>query len=118
MVSPATGNPLGLDENDPAGKDDILTPSLTVPVNHPVELLIRAQDVIHNFFVRELRLQQDAVPGIVVPPYFHRDRDRQSMKLSAPNCAAHGTVTACIAYLNVVSDSDYQAFLARQAAPQ
>ena len=74
LVSAATGNPLGLDPNDAAGKDDIVVPVLTVPVNHPVELLIRSQDVMHNFFVRELRLQQDAVPGMVIPVHFTADR--------------------------------------------
>ena len=69
-ISASTGNPLGLDPNDPAGKDDIVVPTLTVPVNRQVELLIRSQDVIHNFFVRELRLQQDAVPGMVIPMHF------------------------------------------------
>lgn len=70
LISASTGNPLGLDPNDPASKDDIVIPTLTVPVNREVELLIRSQDVIHNFFVRELRLQQDAVPGIVIPMHF------------------------------------------------
>ena len=45
----------------PPGKDDIVVPTLTVPVNREVDLLIRSQDVIHNFYVRELRMQQDAV---------------------------------------------------------
>ena len=70
LISASTGNPLGLDPNDPAGKDDIVVPTLTVPVNREIELLLRSQDVIHNFFVRELRLQQDAVPGIVIPMHF------------------------------------------------
>jgi hypothetical protein len=42
---------LGFDPNDPAAKDAIVTPTLTVPVNHPVELLLRSQDVVHDFFV-------------------------------------------------------------------
>ena len=70
QISASTGNALGLDSNDPAGRDDIVVPTLTVPVNREIELLIRSQDVIHNFFVRELRLQQDAVPGLEVPLHF------------------------------------------------
>jgi cytochrome c oxidase subunit 2 len=116
MVSPATGNPLGIDVNDPAGKDDLITPSLTVPVNRPVELLIRAQDVIHNFFVRELRLQQDAVPGIVVPLNFTATTVGRYEIVCTQLCGMeHHRMHS---YLNVVSDSDYQAFLARQAALQ
>jgi cytochrome c oxidase subunit 2 len=67
QIDASIGNPLGLDSSDPAGADDLVGPTLTVPVNREVELLIRAQDVIHSLFVRELRLQQDAVPGLVVP---------------------------------------------------
>ena len=57
QISASTGNPLGIDAKDPAGKDDIVVPTLTVPVNRQVELHVTSQDVIHNFFVRELRLQ-------------------------------------------------------------
>jgi len=116
MISPATGNPLGLDENDPGGKDDIVTASLTVPVNRPVELLIRAQDVIHNFFVRELRLQQDAVPGMIVPLNFTATTIGRYEIVCTQLCGMeHHRMHS---YLNVVSDADYQVFLARQAAPQ
>jgi cytochrome c oxidase subunit 2 len=116
MISPATGNALGLDASDAAGKDDIVTSSLTVPVNHPVELLIRAQDVIHNFFVRELRLQQDAVPGIIVPLNFTATTIGRYEIVCTQLCGMeHHRMHS---YLNVVSDGDYQAFLARQAAPQ
>jgi len=37
------------------------------PVNRPVELILRAKDVSHSFFVRELRVQQDMVPGMEYP---------------------------------------------------
>src|ERR1039458_10110141 len=74
LVNAPAGNPLGLDPNDPTGRDDITVPGLTVPVDHPIELLLRSQDVIHNFFVRELRLQQDAVPGMVIPVNFTPNR--------------------------------------------
>jgi cytochrome c oxidase subunit 2 len=70
LVDAPTGNPLGLDPNDPNGKDDVVVATLTVPVNRPIELLLRSQDVIHNFNVRELRLQQDAVPGMMIPIHF------------------------------------------------
>ncbi len=58
------GNPLGIDPADPSGKDDLVMPVMAVPVNRPVEIILRAKDVIHSFYVRELRLKQDAVPGM------------------------------------------------------
>jgi cytochrome c oxidase subunit 2 len=70
LVDAPAGNPLGLDPHDPNGKDDVVSATLTVPVNRPIELLLRSQDVVHNFDVRELRLQQDAVPGMMIPIHF------------------------------------------------
>jgi cytochrome c oxidase subunit 2 len=116
QISPSTGNPVGIDPNDPAGKDDIVVPTLTVPVNRQVELLIRSQDVIHNFFVRELRLQQDAVPGMVIPIHFTAEQVGQYEIVCTQLCGlGHSRMHS---YLNVVSDSDYENFLKQQAAGQ
>jgi cytochrome c oxidase subunit 2 len=116
QISASTGNPLGIDQNDPAGKDDIVVPTLTVPVNHEVQLLIRSQDVIHNFFVRELRLQQDATPGMVVPLHFEANTIGQYEIVCTQLCGlGHSRMHS---YLNVVSDADYDAFLKQQASGQ
>jgi cytochrome c oxidase subunit II len=116
LISPATGDPLGLDENDSAAKDDIVTSALTVPVDRPVELLIRSQDVIHNFFVRELRLQQDAVPGMIVPLNFTATQIGKYEIVCTQLCGlGHFRMRG---YLSVVSATDYQTFLAQQAASQ
>lgn len=73
QINDAAGNPFGQDENDPAGKDDIVTAALRVPAGKEVELVLRGRDVIHNFFVRELRLKQDVVPGMLIPLRFRAD---------------------------------------------
>lgn len=109
QISASTGNPLGIDANDPAGKDDIVVPTLTVPVNRQVELHVTSQDVIHNIFVRELRLQQDAVPGLIVPVHFTAEKIGQYEIVCTQLCGlGHSRMHS---YLNVVSDADYQAFL-------
>ncbi|PSF38347.1 cytochrome c oxidase subunit II [Aphanothece hegewaldii CCALA 016] len=41
----------------------IVSGELHVPVNRPVQLKIAAGDVIHAFWVPQLRLKQDAIPG-------------------------------------------------------
>ena len=64
LMKESTGNALGIDPEDPAGKDDLVMPVMAVPVNKPVEVILRSKDVIHSFSVRELRLKQDAVPGL------------------------------------------------------
>lgn len=74
FINDANGNPFGIDEADPAGKDDIVTSTVRVPVNTPVLLTLRSRDVIHNFFVRELRIKQDVVPGMEIPLPFIADK--------------------------------------------
>jgi cytochrome c oxidase subunit II len=64
FARPDEGNPLGIDPSDPAGRDDIVSSTLVLPVNQPVELELRAQDVIHSVFIPEMRFKQDAVPGM------------------------------------------------------
>src|ERR1700735_3819115 len=116
QVSASTGNPLGLDSKDPDGKDDIVVPTLTVPVDHQVELLIRSQDVIHNFYVRELRLQQDAVPGMVIPIHFTANQIGHYEIMCTQLCGlGHYRMRS---FLDVVSEADYQAFLKQQSASQ
>jgi cytochrome c oxidase subunit 2 len=67
LISDAGANPIGLDPADPAGKDDIVTATLRIPAKRDVLLLLHSRDVIHDFFVRELRTKQDIVPGMEIP---------------------------------------------------
>jgi len=109
QVDASLGNPLGLDPSDPAGADDIVVPTLTLPVDHEVELLLRSQDVIHSFFVRELRLQQDAVPGLIVPLRFKADKIGRYEVVCTQLCGlGHSNMHT---YLSVVSEADFAAFL-------
>ena len=70
LMKESLGNPLGLDPDDPASKDDLVMPIMAVPVNRPVEISLRSKDVIHSFFVRELRIKQDVVPGMETRLHF------------------------------------------------
>jgi len=64
-------NPLGLDRNDPAAKDDVTTLNqLYLPANRPIIVKLRSKDVIHSFGVPEFRVKQDAVPGLTIPIWF------------------------------------------------
>lgn len=73
LINDAGGNPFGIDDKDPASKDDITSGSLRVPAGRPIKLILHSRDVIHNFFVRELRLKQDIVPGMEIPFHFQAD---------------------------------------------
>ncbi len=64
-------NPLGLDRSDPASMDDVTTVNqLYLPVNRQIIVRLRSKDVIHSFGVPELRVKQDAIPGLTVPVWF------------------------------------------------
>ena len=60
-------NPFGLDPDDPNGQDDILIEGddLHLPLDRPVNVLLRSIDVIHDFYVPEFRAKMDMVPGMV-----------------------------------------------------
>ena len=73
FVNDSAGNPFGLDDKDPAGRDDIVSASLKIPAGKPIKLILHSRDVIHNFFVRELRMKQDIVPGMEIPLSFQAD---------------------------------------------
>jgi len=64
------GNPLGLDPADPAGKDDIVSSAMVLPVGREVDLTLRAQDVVHSVFIPAMRFKQDAVPGMEIHTHF------------------------------------------------
>lgn len=64
-------NPLGVDRSDPDAKDDVTTVNqLYLPVNRPIIVKLRSKDVIHSFNVPEMRVKQDAVPGLTIPIWF------------------------------------------------
>jgi len=70
FAKPDEGNPLGIDPGDPAGRDDILSTAMIVPVGHSVHLHLRAQEVIHSLFIPAMRFKQDTVPGMEIHSHF------------------------------------------------
>jgi cytochrome c oxidase subunit II len=68
-------NPLGLDRTDPNAKDDVTTINqLNIPVDRPVLVHLSSKDVIHSFGLYEMRVKQDAVPGMDIPVWFIPNR--------------------------------------------
>ena len=63
-------NPIGLDRDDSFAKDDVYVPQMHIPVNTPINVSLSTKDVIHNFKLPELRVSQDAIPGMTIPVWF------------------------------------------------
>jgi cytochrome c oxidase subunit 2 len=64
-------NSIGLDRTDPAAKDDINSINqLILPVDRPAIIHLSSKDVIHSFSLIQMRVKQDAIPGISIPVWF------------------------------------------------
>jgi cytochrome c oxidase subunit 2 len=67
----AAENPIGLDRTDAAAKDDITTINqLNLPVNRPILIHLTSKDVVHSFSLNQMRVKQDAIPGVSFPVWF------------------------------------------------
>lgn len=78
-------NPLGVDFNDPASKDDKITRDLNLPVHTPVLLKIHSRDIIHSVYLPHLRAQMNAVPGMTTEFHFEPTITTDSMRLITNN---------------------------------
>jgi len=64
-------NPIGLDNEDPNAADDIWTVNdLRIPVGKPVIIRLTSLDVIHSFYLPQMRVKQDVIPGMEIPIWF------------------------------------------------
>jgi len=117
MISETNQNFFGLDvDHDPASKDDIVTAEMAIPVNKEIHLLMHAKDVGHSFFVRELRIQQDFVPGLDISLHFTATKIGRYEIVCTQLCGAgHFNMKA---YLDVLSQADYDDWLKKEAALQ
>jgi cytochrome c oxidase subunit 2 len=76
LVNP--DNPIGLDREDADARDDITTINqLNVPVGKPVIVFLSSKDVVHSFGLPQMRVKQDAIPGLVQPVWFTPTRTGQ-----------------------------------------
>lgn len=110
----SSDNPLGLNPNDLNGQDDLVIEAgdLHVPVGKPVKVLLRSIDVIHDFYVPELRAKMDLVPGLETYFWFTPTKTGSFEVLCAAFCGVgHPQMRGNIV---VENDTDYQAWLEKQ----
>jgi len=113
-VSDANNNFFGLDPaNDTTARDDIVAATLAIPVNRPILLTMHSRDVGHAFYVPQLRIQQDFVPGLVIPLHFTATQTGKYEIVCTQLCGlGHYNMRA---YVEVMSDSDFAQWLKTQA---
>jgi cytochrome c oxidase subunit 2 len=113
LIDDSALNFVGIDPSDPASADDSVTAALVIPVNRPVELRLRSKDVIHNFWVPQLRFKQDLVPGMEIKVHFTANRVGKYELACAELCGQlHFKMKS---YMLVLPEADVQAL---QAMPQ
>jgi cytochrome c oxidase subunit 2 len=117
QINEANANFFGLDQtHDQDSKDDIVTAEMAIPINREVHLLMHSKDVGHSFFVPELRVQQDFVPGLDVSLHFTATKVGKYEIVCTQLCGlGHYNMKA---YLEVKSQEDYDAWIKQQAALQ
>ena len=113
LLGPA--NPLGLDRSDPAASDDITTINqLNVPVNKPVIVHLSSKDMVHSFALPQMRVKQDAVPGIAQPVWFTPTLTGQWEIPCSQLCGlGHYRMRG---FYRVQSQADYDAWFAEETA--
>lgn len=117
MISEANQNFFGLDpEHDVESRDDIVTAEMAIPVNREIHLLMHAKDVSHSFFVPALRIHQDFVPGLDLSQHFTATQVGKYEIVCTQLCGlGHYNMRA---YLEVMSQPDFDNWLKQQAAAQ
>ena len=103
-------NPLGLDPDDPAGKDDITTMNqIYLPVNKTVIIRLTSKDVIHSFGLPAMRVKQDIIPGMTTQVWFTPNKIGQFEIACSQLCGiGHYRMRGIV---NVVSQSDFDQWI-------
>jgi cytochrome c oxidase subunit II len=110
----AADNPLGLVRAEADAKDDIVTTNqLNLPVDRPVLVQLTSLDVIHSFGLFEMRVKQDAIPGMEIPVWFVPNKTGQYEIACSQLCGiGHFRMRG---FVNIQSDAEFRNFLAEEA---
>ena len=83
------------------------------PVDQPVWIHLRAEDVIHSLFLPEMRVKQDALPGKDIPVWFEATATGEYTLGCAELCGiGHTTMNGT---LTIHTAADFQAWATAQA---
>ncbi len=107
-------NPLGLIATDANGNDDVVIEGgdLHLPLGKPVKLLLRSNDVLHDFYVPQFRAKMDMVPGLVTYFWFTPTQPGKFGVFCAELCGVgHANMRGTVI---VDDDGAYQKWLQKQ----
>lgn len=107
-------NIAGIDPDDPAGADDLIVPGneVHVALDRPVQVLLRSNDVLHDFYVPPFRARMNIVPGMVASFWFTPTAAGRYEVLCAQLCGVgHYNMRGWVV---VEPEADYRRWLAAQ----
>ncbi|MCE2515244.1 MAG: cytochrome c oxidase subunit II [Acidobacteria bacterium] len=113
LITPT--NSIGLDRSDPNGADDIVSINqMNLPVNKPVIVYLSSQDVIHSMGIAEMRVKQDAIPGIEIPVWWVPNLEGDFEVNCSQLCGlGHYRMRG---FVSIMPEAEYEAWLAEEAA--
>lgn len=86
--------------------------TIAVPINTPIKLVMSSQDVIHAFFIPNMRVKQDVVPGRYTTLWFKPDKLGEYPVLCAEYCGdLHSNM---LAKLVVMTEGAYNTWVDEQ----
>lgn len=91
----------------PNGKETV--DEITVPVDKPIKLVLRSEDVNHSFFLPAYRVKVDVVPGMDTFAWFQPKDEGEYDILCTEYCGVEHSYM--VAKLNVVSQEEYEEWL-------
>jgi cytochrome c oxidase subunit 2 len=104
---------IGLDLDDPNAHDDFVQPILKLPKDRPAVLNITSTDVIHNYHIVPMRIQQDAIPGREIPMWFTPIRTIETFVVCGQLCGeGHSNM---LGSMEVVDAEEYDAWAQTQS---
>jgi cytochrome c oxidase subunit II len=106
-------NDLGIDFTDPNAADDFTAPILKLPKGRPAVLMVGSKDVIHNYHIVPMRIQQDAIPGREIPMWFTPIDTLETYVVCGQLCGEnHGGM---VGTLEVVEAAEYDTWFTAQS---
>jgi len=105
-----------IDPNDPNGWDDFVTPVLKLPVDRPAILSVTATDVIHNYSIVPMRIQQDAIPGKDIPMWFKPVKELETFVICGQLCGeGHANMSGVMEVISKGAFDKWEAALSKES---
>ncbi len=86
-----------------------LTDEFVVPVDRPVKIILQSRDVLHSFFIPEMRVKKDAVPGMYTWLWFQPIKTGNYRVFCTEYCGDDHS--GMMAQLKVVSRAEYDRWI-------